>query len=38
MERVFELLDETYGGSTAWLSAHGLSAAELEQLRRRLSD
>jgi protein-tyrosine phosphatase len=37
MERVFELLDESFGGSSAWLSAHGLSDAELEQLCRRLA-
>jgi protein-tyrosine phosphatase len=37
MERVFELLDESFGGSSAWLSAHGLSRAELEQLRRRVA-
>jgi protein tyrosine/serine phosphatase len=36
MERVFELLDERFGGSAAWLTAHGLSAAELERLRRRI--
>ncbi len=37
MERVFELLDEHFGGSARWLSAHGLSDAELEQLRRRIA-
>jgi len=37
MERVFELVDERYGGSVAWLSAHGLEDRELQQLRRRLS-
>jgi protein-tyrosine phosphatase len=37
MERVFQLLDEGFGGSTAWLSAHGLSNAELERLRRRMA-
>ncbi len=36
IERVFELLDEAFGGSAAWLSAHGLSDAELERLRRRM--
>ena len=25
IERVFELVDETFGGSAAWLSSHGLS-------------
>jgi protein-tyrosine phosphatase len=37
MERVFELLDEGFGGSAAWLSSHGLTNAELEQLRRRIA-
>jgi hypothetical protein len=37
MERVFELLDEGFGGSAGWLSTHGLSDAELEQLRRRIA-
>jgi protein tyrosine/serine phosphatase len=37
MERVFELLDEEFGGSVAWLSAHGLSNAELERLHRRMA-
>ena len=37
MERVFELLDEAFGGSTAWLSAHGLSSAELARLRQRIA-
>jgi protein tyrosine/serine phosphatase len=37
MERVFELLDEGFGGSAAWLSAHGLSDADLERLRRRMA-
>jgi protein tyrosine/serine phosphatase len=37
MERVFELLDERFGGSAAWLAANGLTAHDLERLRRRLS-
>jgi protein tyrosine/serine phosphatase len=37
MERIFELLDERFGGSAAWLSAHGLSDAELERLRGRMA-
>ena len=37
MERVFELLDDGFGGSAAWLSAHGVSKADLERLRRRLA-
>ncbi len=36
MERVLELVDERFGGSERWLSAHGLDAAELIQLRQRL--
>jgi protein-tyrosine phosphatase len=36
MERVLELVDEQFGGSAAWLAAHGLDHADLEQLRRRL--
>jgi hypothetical protein len=34
---MFELLDGGFGGSAAWLSAHGLSDAELDALRRRLA-
>jgi hypothetical protein len=37
MEPVFELLDEGFGGSAAWLSAHGLSDADLERPRRRMA-
>jgi protein tyrosine/serine phosphatase len=37
IERMFELLDEGFGGSAAWLSAHGLRDAELERLRRRIA-
>jgi protein-tyrosine phosphatase len=37
MEQLFEILDERFGGSAAWLSAHGLSDAELERLRRRMA-
>jgi len=37
IERVLELVDEHFGGSTAWLSAHGLSDVELDRLRRRLA-
>ena len=36
IERVLALLDEGFGGSAAWLEDHGLSGAELEQLRRRV--
>lgn len=37
MERVLELVDERFGGSEAWLSAHGLGDSDIEQLRRRLT-
>ncbi len=37
MERVLELVDERFGGSTAWLSSHGLGGADAERLRRRLT-
>src|SRR5206468_3756999 len=37
IERVLELLDERFGGSAAWLSAHGLTNAELERLRRKIT-
>jgi protein-tyrosine phosphatase len=36
MERLFEIIDDSFGGSVAWLSAHGLTNSELEQLRRRI--
>ncbi|HET7051075.1 MAG TPA: tyrosine-protein phosphatase [Solirubrobacteraceae bacterium] len=36
IERVLQLVDEGFGGSAAWLSAHGLSDAELERLRGRM--
>ncbi len=37
MERLLEVIDQDLGGSAAWLTAHGLSAAELERLRRRIA-
>lgn len=37
MERFFELVDEHFGGSAAWLSANGLGSSDLDQLQRRLS-
>jgi protein-tyrosine phosphatase len=37
MERMFELLDEGFSGSAAWLSHHGLSDGELERLRHRMA-
>lgn len=37
MERVFEIVDDAYGGSAAWLSTHGLGDADLERLRGRLA-
>jgi protein-tyrosine phosphatase len=36
IERVLQLVDEGFGGSAAWLSAHGLSNAELERLQGRM--
>jgi protein-tyrosine phosphatase len=37
IERMLELLDETFGGSAAWLSANGQSDTELERLCRRIT-
>jgi protein-tyrosine phosphatase len=37
MERLLELVDERFGGSAAWLSAHGLGDRDIEQLRSRLA-
>jgi protein-tyrosine phosphatase len=37
MERVLELVDERFGGSLAWLSAHGLGDPDVERLARRLA-
>ena len=37
IERVLQLVDDGFGGSVAWLSAHGLSSAELGRLRGRIS-
>jgi protein-tyrosine phosphatase len=37
IERVFELIDKRFGGSAAWLSAGGLSDAELQRLRHRVT-
>jgi protein-tyrosine phosphatase len=37
MERLLELVDQRFGGSAAWLSAHGLGDADLKRLRRRLA-
>jgi hypothetical protein len=34
---VFELIDESFDGSVAWLSEHGLTDAELERLRSRVA-
>jgi protein-tyrosine phosphatase len=36
IERVLQLVDERFGGSAAWLAAHGLDKSDLERLRRRL--
>jgi hypothetical protein len=37
MERLLELVDESFGGSAAWLSAHGVDQADLERLGHRLA-
>ncbi len=37
MQRVLELVDERFGGSAAWLSAHGCSDPDLSLLKRRLA-
>ncbi len=37
MERLLELVDESFGGSADWLSAHGVDKADLERLQRRLA-
>ena len=37
MERFFALVDEGFGGSAEWLTAHGLDDADLERLRDRLT-
>jgi protein-tyrosine phosphatase len=37
IERMFELLEERFDGSAAWLSAHGLSTAELDRLQHRMA-
>jgi protein-tyrosine phosphatase len=37
MERLLELVEEGFGGSRNWLSAHGLAYADLERLRHRLA-
>lgn len=37
MERFLQLVDEGFGGSLRWLSAHGLTAADLDRLRARLT-
>jgi protein-tyrosine phosphatase len=37
MERFFALVDEGFGGSAAWLTAHGLTEADVERLRRRMT-
>jgi hypothetical protein len=36
MERVLEIVDDRFGGTVAWLSAHGLDRPDLERLRQRL--
>jgi protein-tyrosine phosphatase len=36
MERFFDLVDERFGGSVAWLRAHGLPEEDLDRLHRRV--
>ena len=38
MRRVLELVDERFGGPTAWLEQHGFDAHEQQRLRARLRD
>jgi len=38
MRRVLELLDERFGGATAWLAGHGFDASDQQRLRARLRD
>jgi len=37
MERVLALIDDAFGGSAEWLTAHGLDDADLARLRERLT-
>lgn len=37
IERLFEIIEERFGGSAAWLSDHGLSDTEIDLLRRRVA-
>jgi protein-tyrosine phosphatase len=37
MERVLEIIDRDLGGSAGWLTANGLSTAELERLDHRIA-
>jgi hypothetical protein len=37
MERVFEIIDQRFAGSAAWLAANGLEDADLARLRTRLA-
>ena len=37
MERFFAIVDEGFGGSAEWLTAHGLGEDDLERLRRRVT-
>jgi hypothetical protein len=37
MERVFELVDDGFGGSAEWLASHGLKETELDRLRGRIA-
>lgn len=37
LERVLQRIDDRHGGSAQWLSAHGVTDAELDRLARRLA-
>jgi protein-tyrosine phosphatase len=37
MERVFEIVDDGFGGSAQWLSSHGLKDTELDRLRDKIA-
>jgi protein-tyrosine phosphatase len=38
MERVLDLVDERFGGSVGWLTAHGMGDGDLDRLQRRLAE
>jgi protein-tyrosine phosphatase len=37
MQRFFEIVDARFGGTDAWLGAHGFEPEDVQRLRRRLS-